>query len=374
MAGAAVSGRLEHQWLAFPRRVALWVRHLPIRLREREFWTIQLIIGAVTAVHYTTELLLPFEPFLGLHHTPVILYIIPIAYAAVRYGWEGGLCTSGWVVMLVAPSMAGWHTEDWMWLGELVRVVLVIAVGLVLSYRVEREARLRRLAEDSSARLRVLVQQTTKAQEEERARIARELHDDTLQTMVLISRELRDIADHTEPDESGSPGLQRARVDRMAVLASRSAESLRTFSRDLRPSVLDDLGLCAALEWLTDDLSRRTEVRAECTMRGDPRRLDPNLELALFRIAQEALRNVEKHARAKNVRIEIVLTQRQVTLTVRDDGVGFSAPSGIEQLVSQGKLGLAGIKERAWLVGGRLDVESGPGKGSLVRAVVPARN
>lgn len=362
---------LEHLTLseiaASLAKVVAWVRHISVRLRERDFWAIQVMIAIVTATHVGAERFLASPPFLGLHHTPVILYIVPIAYAAIRYGWEGGLCTSGWVMLLVLPSIVQWHRYDWMWLGELVRVVIVIAVGLVLSYRVEREGRLRRQAEDASGRLRALVQQITRAQEEERARIARELHDDTLQGLVLMSRELHDIADHGPAEDP-----QRSRVARMAELATRSAESLRTFSRDLRPSVLDDLGLCAAIEWLTEDLRRRTGITAECTLKGETRRLDANVELVLFRIAQEALRNVEKHARAKRVTIELALASGRVTLAIRDDGVGFVAPSAVEDLVSTGKLGLAGIKERAWLVGGRLDVESRPGQGSLVTAVVPA--
>lgn len=368
---ASGQGALDHpspgDIAATMAKVATWIRRITVRLRERDFWAIQVIIAIVTVVHVIAERFLASPPFLGLHHTPVILYIVPIAYAAIRYGWEGGLCTSGWVMLLVMPSVVVWHRNDWMWLGELVRVVIVIAVGLVLSYRVEREGRLRRQAEDASSRLRLLVQQTTRAQEEERARIARELHDDTLQSLVLMSRELHDIADRAP---AGDP--QRPRVTRMADLATRSAESLRTFSRDLRPSVLDDLGLCAAVEWLTEDLHGRTGIRAECALRGEQRRLDPHLELVLFRIAQEALRNVEKHSRATHVKIELALSPGQATLSIRDDGVGFSAPSGVEELVSAGKLGLAGIKERAWLVGGRLDVESRPGAGSLVTAVVPA--
>lgn len=463
---------------------------LPSHLGERDFWLIQSAAGVFTAAHYLSEAILPNQPYWSLHHIPVILYIIPIAYASIRYGWEGGLLTSTWVMFLVLPSIVLWHRNDFMWLAEVLRFIIVVGVGVTLASRVEVEARLRRQAEAVSERLaaseakfrslfeaagdailvfdrqgsvvsanaaaatlvgmpgpnsllgqhigavvaawksqpratfgnddgktgvptrvsimrsdgsevlaeavvtllsdgagqevfqavlrdataqemrekglRSLVHQVTQAQEEERERIARELHDDTLQALLLLSRELGSVAE-TSPTLDAAKG----RVGRMAALANEAAEDLRRFSRDLRPSVLNDLGLIPALEWLVEELSRRTGLDAHFRTQGAGRRLSAHVELALFRIAQEALRNIEKHARASKTEITLSFEPARVVVKVTDDGVGFAAPTALEELVLAGKLGLVGLKERARLVRGTLEIRSSVGQGTEILVVIP---
>ncbi len=456
----------------------------PTRLRERDFWVIQAGIAVVTGVHFATEITLEHAPWWDLHHLPVILYILPIAYASIKYKWEGGLLTSGWITLLVLPSVVLWHRENWMWLGEMVRVLVVIAVGVTLASRVEKEARLRRQAEASEARfrslfeaagdailvydkqgiiiaaneaaapffgvaaahllqgqhidplvpswrrsflhppprqngvsngpirvqvrrvdghpftaeavvstlddsagdqvfqavlrdatlqemrekgLRSLVHQVTQAQEEERERIARELHDDTLQALILLTRELESLAGIPEV-----PQEVKTRLARMASLAANSGESLRRFSRDLRPSVLNDIGLVPAMEWLIEDLAKRTTLDACFRAEGVTRRLERNVELALFRIAQEALRNVEKHAHATRVEMVCSFESASVTLTISDNGLGFGLPSTLEEFVLMGKLGLVGLKERVSLLGGTIELQSTPGAGTKVSVHIPA--
>ncbi|MBI2867070.1 MAG: sensor histidine kinase, partial [Chloroflexi bacterium] len=214
--------------------------------------------------------------------------------------------------------------------------------------------------------LRFLVHQTTKAQEEERERIARELHDDTLQALILMAREIECLSDASEIS-----GTTQARLGKMAELATKTGEDLRRFSRDLRPSILKDLGLVPAIEWLTADLSQRAGLKASFHVEGETRRLPGHAELALFRIAQESLRNVEKHAQATGVDIVLGFHPAQVLLNIRDNGTGFMAPSAIDELVLTGKLGLVGLKERALLVGGALEVRSAPGQGTEVAVTIP---
>ncbi len=156
-------------------------------------------------------------------------------------------------------------------------------------------------------------------------------------------------------------------------MAENILKDVRRFSRDLRPSLLDDLGLVPAVEWLTEDLSASSSIQARLDVVGD-RRLEPEVELSLFRIAQEALSNVRRHSRASQVVVRLAFSEQRVRLQVRDDGIGFVPGERPADLSSARGLGLRGMRERAELIGGRFSVTSAPGKGTAVRAVVPRLN
>jgi signal transduction histidine kinase len=149
------------------------------------------------------------------------------------------------------------------------------------------------------------------------------------------------------------------------------ASDLRRFSRDLRPSILDDLGLAAAVEWLVEDLNARSTIATTVEVTGRPRRLDAETELGLFRIAQEALRNVEKHAAARSLLVQLGFATTTVHLVVTDNGVGFDPEPSSRDLIASGQLGLAGMQERAQLLGAELAVDSQLGRGSTVRLTLP---
>lgn len=222
-----------------------------------------------------------------------------------------------------------------------------------------------RLQERARERLRSYAQLVTRAQEEERTRIARELHDQAAQNLVVIRRNLdalkSSLIDHRVADD----------LQRLDDLAGQTLAEVRAFSRDLRPPVLDDLGLVSALDGLVGDVSRRGHLTVELTVTGERRRLPNETELALFRIGQAALHNVEQHAQAREASVELLFGEQSVRLTIRDDGKGFDAPEDLDELTHLGKLGLIGMAERAKLVGGRLWIESAPGAGTKVGVEVP---
>lgn len=197
----------------------------------------------------------------------------------------------------------------------------------------------------------------TVAQEAERRRIARDLHDGPAQSLVVLSRGLRRMsagsADGTEP------------ADALAALAQETLRSIRETIGALRPSLLDDLGLVAALGSLGEQ--HRTESTAvELRVVGEPRRLEDHVEVAAYRIAQEALANSVTHAGCARIEVSLEFAPGVVTLAISDDGCGFD-----DSLVPRGSLGILGMRERADLVGGALAVESSAGKGATVRFTVP---
>lgn len=214
------------------------------------------------------------------------------------------------------------------------------------------------------------LQQVTRAQEEERKRIARELHDDTIQDMVVLSRQLDGLVHSAS---QWLPG-DMTRLEQMRQQVGRILDGVRRFSQDLRPSVLDDLGLLPALEWLASDMMQHFGVTVAMGVVGSVRRFPPETELVLFRVAQEALRNVWKHAEASRAWITVEFGDHKTVLTIKDNGKGFELPERVADLANAGKLGLAGMQERAQLIGGSLTIQSEPGKGTTITVEVPTQD
>jgi len=223
---------------------------------------------------------------------------------------------------------------------------------------VARDITEKKTAQDN---LRFYVQQVSQAQESERKRIARELHDDTAQALFAVLRNLEDLgSDH--PHYTVRDIREQLRV----VL-----QGIRQFSQQLRPSMLDDLGLLPALNWLSGDLSKNSGIVTKVQVVGEVRHLSSDAELMLFRITQEALNNAKKHAQATKVDVLVEFCDQKIRVTVSDDGKGFVMPAHAGDLARSGKLGLAGMEERAQLLAGSLKVTSAPGAGTRLTVEVP---
>jgi signal transduction histidine kinase len=216
--------------------------------------------------------------------------------------------------------------------------------------------------------LRYFLQQTTRAHEEERKYIARELHDDMAQILGSLSRQLDNILrkeHHFKPAEF-------ADLKEIQQQLNNGLKSLQRFIQNLRPSLLDDLGLIPALRSLTNSLEEADGIITGFTLKGKEKRLKPEVELFLFRIVQEALNNVKKHADATEVEVLAEFDEKGLGLTVRDNGKGFEPPGNMESLPRKGMLGLMGMRERVWLLGGTIEIDTASGKGTTLKVSVPA--
>jgi signal transduction histidine kinase/HAMP domain-containing protein len=244
-------------------------------------------------------------------------------------------------------------------------VKLLDAVGQQLGVVIENA----RLWDDLREKERVrgqLLEKVIGAQEEERKRIARELHDDTGQAITSLMVGLRAASDVVEP-------ATRARLEPLRDIAAQSLDSVKRLARELRPPLLDDLGLPAALERYVASYRTNYGVSVDLQMTGFGHNghLPSQVELALYRIIQEALTNVAKHAHARNASIVVERKPRAVVAVIEDDGRGFDVRAVMESAQEESKLGLYGMRERAELVGGRLQIESTPGTGSSVFVEIP---
>ena len=210
--------------------------------------------------------------------------------------------------------------------------------------------------------LQFYVTQITKVQEEERKRIAHELHDDTIQALFSLLTDVDDII-------SGGEKLSSADIRRLEQLKDRIDHimgAVRCFSHELRPGLLDQFGLIPSLEVLVKETNAKGGLNCKFKVTGRKKRLLPEVELVLFRVSQEALHNVRKHSQASKVLVSLKFEWDSVKLDIIDNGIGFRLPKRIDGFVHNGKLGLVGMSERTRLIGGTFSIESKIGGGTTL--------
>ncbi len=205
------------------------------------------------------------------------------------------------------------------------------------------------------------------AQEDERKRISRELHDETSQALTSLKVGLR-LA-----EESADAAQVRQKLTELRALATQTLENVHRLAVELRPSLLDDLGLIAAIQRYTKEYSTEMNIKVDSHVSGfGEQRLPPEIEVTVYRIFQEALTNIVKHAEAKNVSVVLSYQDSSLVVIIEDDGKGFDA-NAVTSSTDRKRLGLFGMFERASLVGGKLTIESQPGAGTTIFLKVPAQ-
>ena len=441
-------------------------------LRDRHFWVIQALILVIVAGHLVLDLRgqrlwggIPDYPTVG-------LFLLPIIYAALRFGLVGACASAAWGTVLMVPDLVVVDSSFDLW-GDGTLLAIGCIVAVAVGQRVEREAAARRAAQaalvahqaaearfralfdagsvpalvvDGAGRLReanpaalglfgqrleqggldqvlgagttrrllsgevpsqlelrsaaggvLLVRplvtrltdeagnplhqialqdvtaeaerqrltaayaaQALQLREEDRQRIARDIHDQPLQTLIYLARRLEASAQAPDVPRSSREELEALRSGIVAVVAE-----LRQLADGLRPPALDDLGLVASLRQLGQDFSERTGVKVELRSRGREPARGWEGRTDVYRIVQEALRNVERHARAGRVSVWTVFTATRVRVRVADDGQGFRAQP------LTGGMGITGMRERALLAGGQVEIVSAAGRGTVVRVTVP---
>ncbi|HUY29558.1 MAG TPA: ATP-binding protein [Acidimicrobiales bacterium] len=442
-------------------------------LREWRFWAVQAVVVAIAGVHLLVDLNISTASGAFPAGIPVAILVVPVGYAALRYGLAGGLATSAWATLLWLPDLILPKDHGHVG-GDLVDLALIDVVAFVFGRgielerlargRIERataerlgiEAGYRHLFEANASPILVLdargtiheanpaasavlgpgvigraatelfadelpvAEQSGKvvaladgrdyrvgivtlpagagtggaatqvvledvteerserdratryaalvvdAEEDQRRRLARELHDEPLQLFLHLARRLESLGGAAGVPVDVSKGLDDAR--RQALDA---AARLRTLARDLRPPALDQLGLVPALSSLLADIEAETGVVTDLDVTGATVRTAPDIELGAFRIVQESARNSVRHAGARHFRVTVAYADDELTLTAGDDGRGFD-PGSVDAFES-GHLGLLGMVERANVLGGHLEVRSAPGTGTVVEATLPLR-
>jgi len=316
------------------------IRRLPRLLANVHIWILVLLFTGGFFLHYPQ--LLPFigqidpDSFLYLtrHSVGRLIMLLPVTYTALVFGLRPGLVSLLLAIAIIIPNI---FVTDTVTADDIIEIIGIIIIGLVVnlwleSYETDKKHRQQAYLKMETAQrelqrmqqnLRFYLKQITIAQEDERRRIAQELHDDPAQDLIVISRA----------------------IDRFVTKNPNLGE--------------DNL---AELEEMQNHINRTL---------SEVRRFAPETELVLFRIVQESLRNVGKHAQATKAWVYIDFGKYKATLTVKDNGKGFLLPERVGDLAALGKLGLTGMQERAQLIGGRLSIQSKPDVGTMVTVAVP---
>jgi signal transduction histidine kinase len=247
---------------------------------------------------------------------------------------------------------------------------LILEMGIDITERRKMEKSLQKSSKELDIAFKQLQQyakKITQVQEEERKRIAYELHDDTAQYLSILKMQIGALA---ESAEIQSPKVKQ-QLQYLEKDANRAFNDVRRYSHELRPTTLEHQGLVGALEQIADDYNKLGQLSAAVYIEGMEPELSEEVKLGFFRIAQEALNNTRKHSRASQVDIDLRFSHKQVRMMVRDNGSGFDTKQALKKSGSQGSLGLMSMRERASLIGAKLSIESKPGNGTTVRVDWP---
>ncbi len=218
--------------------------------------------------------------------------------------------------------------------------------------------------------LRGYISTMTRTQEDERRRLSRELHDETIQDLIALSHKLQKLGKRIR--ELGQGDMEE--LNQLQASTQEAIQRVRRLTRGLRPIYLEDVGLAPALEMLARDTEMESGIAIGVQTRGEVQRLPAETELAIYRIVQEALSNVTRHAQAQNVQLQLNFLEQEVGIAIRDDGIGFALPPQMSDLARSGHYGLIGMVERATLIGAQLDIQSQPGSGTQISIRLPLAN
>jgi signal transduction histidine kinase len=305
-------------------------------------------------------------------------------WAAITFGWYG---LFGQVFTRTTPLYPSNFINQETFLAffgvpiQMFRAITAVAaatfvIRFLRAFQVETE---RKIADLQQARLEEsqqreimrgeLFRRVVAAQEAERQRIARDLHDETGQSLTAIGMGLRGL--------SGKLGGRNKdaliTLHKLETLTADSLKELQRLMTDLRPSHLDDLGLSAALRWYATKIQEHSPLHIRVDIHGEECDLDDAVKITIFRIIQESLNNIIKHARATHVNIHVYYEEKNVRISIFDNGIGFDRGQVQQRRTSRPSLGLAGMEERAALLGGSVNLQSRPGYGTEVEALIPYR-
>jgi two-component system sensor histidine kinase DegS len=288
-----------------------------------------------------------------------LLFLVPIIYAAVVFSWRGALAAFLMALVGVLPIMVDiWAPSSL--ITNIVLLLLPVLIVSIVSFELAWRRKERKNFAERETERQTYISKILESQENERLRIAQEIHDDTIQTLLVIANRAQNMI----PSGDGDTGEVGKNAEWIRDATLQAIEELRRTSLDLRPSVLDDLGLVPALRWLVDKMSKESGINTRILIKGNKRKLLPQAEVTIFRVVQEALNNIKRHSQAKKASVSLEFEEDSLKIMIKDDGKGFHPPRKFDRLAARGKLGLIGMRQRTDFLGGTFRIRSRPGEGT----------
>jgi len=347
-------------------------------IRNPHFWAILVISLALILIYqswpWRIYIMDPWLSWLSplhnvalvevVNHIVGILFLIPIIYATVVFFWQGALVAFLVSLIAVLPILAKiWSAR--LFMTNMVFLLLPVLIVSMVGFEFAWRRKDRKTYAEREAERKVYISKILESQEDERLRIAQELHDDTIQRLLIIANRAQKLV--TISDDDMKEVVENAKWIRDTTL--QAVEDVRRISLDLRPNVLDNLGLVPALRWLVERTNKESGIKTRILIHGQKRNLSPKAEVAIFRIIQEVLNNITRHSEATEALVNLEFNAECLKIILEDNGQGFRPPKNFNRLTAKGKLGLIGIQQRIDLLGGTLKIRSEPGKGTSISIV-----
>ena len=296
------------------------------------------------------------------------LFLVAIAATAWICGLRYGIVSAiiGGVVIdyfFFTPMFQFSGTRD-----EVVRLIVFVFEGAVISWLVEKLRLAGETIRSKNLELRALTDHQQRLREEEQKRIAREVHDELGQSLTGLKMNMHLLKGQVNARGSESSSVEKS-IDDLMQLTDSTINAVRRIASELRPSLLDDFGLVSAVEWQTQEFERRTSI--PCTFGSDCDTIDlgPERNTAMYRVVQEALTNIARHADAGSVSVDLATTASAVRISINDDGKGIDMSSR-----KAPSLGLIGMQERSRMIGGELLIAGSSSEGTTITLIVPHKN
>ena len=341
-------------------------------IRNPHFWAVALITAFLIFFYYLghfthdTWFTWPEQPlsYFFYHEMYQRLFLVPVLYSGIIFRRRGAIYA--WLAFIIAvlPVVCYFTSyPEFIAASTLIFAFIILGSGFLAAIYCNRMDSERetfaRLEESRQSYLTGIL----KAQENERQRIAHDIHDDTMQSLLVAANRIHGLASAQNGELCQDSRREMAEVrDSLFDII----EGLRRQSQGLRPSILDSIGLLAAVRWLVEDLCKENTIDAEVIVHGTERRLHPEAEVIIFRIVQEALNNIRRHSGATEASVTLDFAPRDLKVVVSDNGTGFRVPASVSELAVEGKLGLNGMRQRAKLIDASFDIRSAPGQGTIV--------
>jgi signal transduction histidine kinase len=352
-----------------------WQRYGNKYLQNPHFWIITFLMLFITLFYYESlifgQRIFPFSWNLKLfefnYNIIGSLYGIAIIYSALVFWWRGALIS--WLISMIfiLPQILTFRSDLAAHITNIFYLLIPLMVVIVFSLELNwRDKERKGLAERELDR-QTYIDEVFKAQENERKRISQEIHDDSIQRLAVIASTTQLLS--TDKHFKDAPILKQ-QVESIRDMIISVSQDLRRLSIDLRPTVLDDLGLIPSIRWLVDTFQQESGVEASIEITGTQKPLSKKITVLIFRIVQEALNNARKHSQASRITVNIHFTAKTIRATIQDNGKGFQVPRGYDELMSEGKLGLIGMQQRTQVLNGSLTVNSESGKGTVISVEV----
>lgn len=341
-------------------------------VRNAHFWIIIAITAFITFIYYDWydryNWFWYFSIWEGLHDITGSLFLIPFIYACLVFWWRLALII--WLlsflaifprIMLLSFTVSSLMHSIAI---ALFPAMVVITVSLELKWREGQK----QLMANREQQQQLYMAQIIKAQEDERQRISQELHDGAIQELLAVANRAQSMIPSKE-SETTLDTTRDAEWIRDAIL--RITEDVHRLSFDLRPSILDNLGLVPSLRWLANHLQQDSEISVKFMVNGSQRKLSSETQVTIFRIVQEALNNVKSHSNASKVMLSLTSTPESIKVIVQDDGKGFRVNRKGRMLTTEHESGLIGMQQRAESLNGTFSIDSHLDKGTTICFEIP---